>query len=209
MKPFNPEINVYDQDFKSMKNQINMTEEEQYDILHQINTKIDGRLLNTKKSPDKWKSYIALASAFLVLIILSVPFLGNVLEEGTGLFEDHMTAEEMVEKHYEAYNNKDFDAYYDMMSKRLKEHFEANYVYNYPSVRERLIKSWERTWRPVEVIKIEEQSGGTEKGTIVAATVHYPAWGTEPESTRIMTYKLVKENGEWKFDELISDEKIQ
>ncbi|MET3696616.1 hypothetical protein SAMN05877753_103139 [Bacillus oleivorans] len=209
MKRFNAEMNEYDQDFKSMKNQINMTEEEQHYILHQINTKIEGRLLNTKKSPDKWKYYIALAATFLVLIIVSVPFLSNVLEEGTGLFEHNTTAEEMVEKHYEAYNNKDFDTYYDMMSKRLMEQFEESYIYDYPSVRYRLIKSWERNWRPVEVIKIEEQSGGTEKGTIVAATVHYPKWGTSPESTIIMTYKLIKENGEWKFDEVISDEKIQ
>lgn len=207
MKQFDGDLDKYDKDFQSMKNQINITEEEVNKSLFHINTKIESKLLNRKKSPQKWKYYIALASSFLILTILSIPLLSNVAD--ISLFEDTMTAKEMVEKHYEAYNNKDFETYYDMMSKRLMEKFEADYVYNYPSVRYRLIKSWERSWRPVEVIKIEEQSGGTEKGTNVSATVHYPGWGTSPESTVIMTYKLIKENGEWKFDGILSDKQIE
>ncbi|GAA0343848.1 hypothetical protein GCM10008967_37870 [Bacillus carboniphilus] len=211
MKQFDSD--QYDEGLKSLDNGVNLSEEEQNKMIDQINTKIGDVSPKMRQSPKKWRYYLAFASAFLVITILSLPQLSHMLGEST-----ETTVEEMVERHYEAYNNKDFETFFDMLSTREQEKMLVSKTYSDSSKKElietirrdkeEIIKMWEKSWRPVEVIKVEEQSGATEESTTVAATLHYPARGTSPEATILMTFKVVKENGEWKFDEVLSSEPV-
>lgn len=115
-----------------------------------------------------------------------------------------MTAKEAIEKNYEHYNNKDFAAYFDMQSERLQEEM----IQTTKMSKEDLIFAWKKSWIPAEVNKIETESGGTDKGTIVTATVHYPSTLLSPETTSKTTYELIKENGEWKVDEVVKTEQL-
>ncbi|MEH7884983.1 hypothetical protein V7654_11760 [Bacillus sp. JJ1609] len=115
-----------------------------------------------------------------------------------------MTAKEAIEKNYEHYNNKNFAAYFDMQSERLQEEM----IKTSKMSREDLILGWKKSWIPAEVIKIESESGGTDEGTIVTATVHYPSTLLSPETTTQTTYELIKENGEWKVDEVVKTEQL-
>jgi len=115
-----------------------------------------------------------------------------------------MTAKEAIEKNYEHYNNKNFAVYFDMQSERLQEEM----IKTTKMSREDLILGWKKSWIPAEVIKIETESGGTEEGTIVTATVHYPSTLLSPETTTKTTFEMIKENGEWKVDEVVKTEQL-
>ncbi|WP_102274922.1 nuclear transport factor 2 family protein [Cytobacillus massiliigabonensis] len=204
----------YDQGLKSLGNRINITQEEQNQMIDKINTKIENDWQTKRRTPINWSYYFVLIATLLVISILTLPVLNNVPGESM-----EITAKERVEKFFEAYTTKDFDAYYDMLSTLEKEKLEKVEIYSDSSEnnkvtslkrdREEIITVFEKAWKPVEVIKIEEKSGGTEQGTIVSATLHYPARGSDPEHTIIETYKLIKENGEWKIAKFISKEIIE
>jgi hypothetical protein len=201
------EVNVYDREFKSMNNKINITQEEQKYVLEQINSRMDRKLPIRKHSPFQWSYIIVLTAASLLFILLSLPLLINVIQDRTGNNQlvKSMTAKQIVEKHYEAYNNKDFDTYYDLQSKRLKE-MQKELA---GMTREEFIQSYKQNWQSVKVLRIGEKSGGTEKGTIVSAKIHIPASINYPAFTEVQTFKLIKEDGEWKFDKVISYERTK
>lgn len=115
-----------------------------------------------------------------------------------------MTAKETIEKNYEYYNNKNFAAYFDMQSERLQDEMTQTTKMS----REDFILEWKKSWIPAEVMKVEEESGGTDEGTIVTSTAHYPSTLHSPETTTKTTYKLIKENGEWKVDEVVNTEQL-
>jgi len=148
-------------------------------------------------------------------LVIGVLLFSHFWKEST----ENISAKEQVEMYYDVYNEKDFESYYNMLSEREKEKIEEIKIYSDSSEisqidsekrdKEEILKIFEQAWRSLKVIEIEEQSGGTEKGTIVSATIHYPASGTNPEATAIETFKLIKENGEWKFDDFLSKEFIE
>ncbi|GIN87410.1 hypothetical protein J6TS2_37960 [Heyndrickxia sporothermodurans] len=204
MKQYEEIGDKYDKDFKSMNNKINITQEEQKNVLEKIINKIEKELPIRRHFYFQKKYLIALTAASLIFIIFSFSLLNNVFhdrKESNHLVKS-MTAKQIVEKHYETYNNKDFDTYYDFQSKRLKE-IEKEKA---GMTREEFINSYKQNWRPVKVLSIEEKSGGTEKSTTVSAKIYFPATINSYEFKQIQKFKLIKEEGEWKFDEVISYE---
>ncbi|MBE4909799.1 hypothetical protein IMZ08_17330 [Bacillus luteolus] len=133
---------------------------------------------------------------FGAILVIGLLVVGYLWKESA----EDITATEQLERYYEVYNNKDFEAFYDMLSEKEQEELEAN------NKRQDILKGFEKAWRVIEVIKIEEQDGGTKNGTIVAATVSHPPHGSEPKITFIETFKLIKVTDEWKFDDYISKE---
>lgn len=115
-----------------------------------------------------------------------------------------LSAKEAMEQNFEYYNNKNFKAYYEMQSTNLMEET----IKLTKMSREDFIHEWKKSWVPAEVIKIEEERSGTENNTIISATIHYPSTLLSPEKTTKTKYKLVKEKGEWKIDEVISTEEV-
>ncbi len=125
----------------------------------------------------------------------------------------NITAKEQVEMYYEAYNKKDFNAFYDMLSDKEKKIFEESTYSDSNGTevtvykdREEILKGFEKNWRAFDVIEIDEQNGRTDDGTIVAATIYYPPYGSDSEITFIETFKLIKVNDEWKFDDYLGKE---
>lgn len=101
MKQFE-EIHEYDNDFKSINNKINITEEEQKDVLYKINYKMDRKSLTRKHATIKWKYYLALSTASLLLIILVMPLLSNIFQDTTGIFsKDESIRQILNELEYE------------------------------------------------------------------------------------------------------------
>jgi hypothetical protein len=133
---------------------------------------------------------------FVAILVIGIFVVGFLWKESA----ENITATEQVEMYYEVYNEKDFETFYDMLSEKEQEELEAN------NEREDILKNFEKAWRAVEVVKIEEQDEGTEQGTIVAATVYHPPHGSDSEITFIETFKLIKVNDDWKFDDYISRE---
>lgn len=117
---------------------------------------------------------------------------------------DSLSAKEAMEQNFEYYNNKDFKAYYEMQSTKLMEET----IKLTKMSREDFIHEWEKSWIPVEVIKLEEEKSETENNAIITATVHYPSTLLNPEKTTKSKYRLVKEKEEWKIDEVISTEEV-
>lgn len=195
MKQFDSDM--YDEGLKSLGNGVNLSQEEHNKLVYQINTKMGDDSPKMRQSPNKWRYYLALVSVFLVVTILSLPQLSNMMGES-----NENTVKDTVERYYEVYNNKDFETFYSMLSENEQEELEAN------NERERILKGFEKAWRASEIVRIEEQDGGTENGTIVAVTVYLPPHGSDPEITFIETFKLIKVNDEWKFDDYISREVV-
>jgi uncharacterized protein YceK len=115
-----------------------------------------------------------------------------------------LSAKEAMEQNFEYYNNKNFKAYYDMQSTKLMDETKQLTKMS----REDFIQEWKKSWVPAEVIKLDEEKSGDKKGTIITATVHYPSTLLSPEKTTKTKYKLVKEKGDWKIDEVISSEEV-
>lgn len=117
---------------------------------------------------------------------------------------DSLSAKEAMEQNFEYYNNKNFKAYYEMQSTKLMEET----IKHSKMSREDFIHEWKKSWVPAVVIKLEEERSGTENETIISATVRHPSTLLSPEKTTKTKYKLVKEEGDWKIDEVISTEEV-
>lgn len=78
------EMNQFDNSFKSMNNQMNMTEDEQKDVLHQINNKMNNKRQMPKHSFTHWKYYFTLVSAALILLILAMPLISTIQNKSEG-----------------------------------------------------------------------------------------------------------------------------
>jgi hypothetical protein len=198
MKPFETDANKYDKDFTSINSKLSLSAEEQKDILFQIQSKLDNKK-TWRKSVFSLRPYMALAAAFLVIMVLAFPTIQA--RTGLSLFDKSMTPEDVVEAYYAAYNDKDYKTYHSFGSNRMEEEFEKMKT-EQELTDEALQKSWLRTWVPAEVIQIKDH-GGTSKKTTVVAIVHYPSTLLSPEATNMITYELVKEDGDWKIDEII------
>ncbi|WP_409271830.1 nuclear transport factor 2 family protein [Neobacillus sp. SCS-31] len=202
MKQYSGEVNEFDREFKSMNKKISLTKVEQNHVFEQVNARMGDGLRKQKNPLIPWKFMIAASGAALLFIILVMPGLlsGVLINSGKA-----MTAIQAVEKHYEAYNNRDYDAYYDLQSKRLMETQEKQTG----MTREEFIKSWKGANFPtVEVKKIQELNTETEEGTIVSATVYVPISTRGAAYTEVTTFKVIKEDGEWKIDEVVSVNRI-
>jgi hypothetical protein len=203
MKPYDTEVSEFDKDFTSIKNKINLSGVEQQEILFQINTKLNKKK-NWKRILISWKPLMALAAALFVITVLSFPSIQE--RTGISLFNKPMTAEEVVEAYYQAYNNKDYETYHSFGSNRVEKEFEEIKMKQELSD-EDLHRSWLKSWVPAEVIQIKDH-GGTSKKTTVVAIIHYPSTLLSPEATKIVTYELIKEDREWKIDKVINNKGI-
>ncbi|WNF35228.1 hypothetical protein RJD24_12200 [Bacillaceae bacterium IKA-2] len=83
MKQFE-EMKEYDHHFKSIDKKINMIENEKNEILLNINKKIDSNGTTQSNSSTKWKYYFAVTTAFLILLILSLPLFSEMVHDRTG-----------------------------------------------------------------------------------------------------------------------------
>jgi hypothetical protein len=201
-KNYIADVNEFDQNFKDMKGKINLTENEQKDIVNQINLRMEKP--SKKNGFSTWKPYMALATAFLLVIVFAAP----ILSDGLSLFSKNSSAVETVEKFYEAYNNKDYETHKSFWSNRSKKEYEEKVKsIDSPASPEEMMRTWKRQWVPVEVMQIKDY-GGTNKRTTVMALLHYNSTLLSREATIKVTYELIKEEGEWKIDKTVSHEEI-
>jgi hypothetical protein len=89
------EMDQFDNNFKSLNNKLNMTEEEKKDVLYQINNKINSKR-KVQKRPTQWRYYFTLASAALILIILAMPLLSTIQNKPEDINVSQGTQEEDI-----------------------------------------------------------------------------------------------------------------
>lgn len=205
MRSYNEEVNVYDKEFKSMGNMINLTQEEQKYVLEQVNKRINRKSPINKLFSFRWSYVIAVTAASLFFLLLALPQISNVVHNslGSNQIEKNKTPIQTVQKYYESLNQKNFEAHYNLQSKRLEE----TQSQQTGMTKEDFKNAWKQGLVPAKVLSITVKKGGTEKGTIVSAKVQYPLTINSPAYTQVETFKLIKEDGEWKIDEVLSYER--
>ncbi|SES12301.1 hypothetical protein [Salipaludibacillus aurantiacus] len=82
MSQFNGNKNM-DDVFKSMNKKLDISKQEQNDIHSQMNKKISRISKRTPKRP-KWKYYLSLTAASIIIVVLSLPLFSNIIHERTG-----------------------------------------------------------------------------------------------------------------------------
>ncbi|SDN23067.1 hypothetical protein [Bacillus sp. OK048] len=75
------EMNQLDNHFKSMNHKMNMTEQEQKEVLLQIQNKMNSR---KQQSKQPWKYYFTLASVAFILMLLAMPLLDSIQNKSEG-----------------------------------------------------------------------------------------------------------------------------
>lgn len=201
MKSYNEEVNVYDKEFRSMDNMINLTQEEQKYVLEQINNRINRKIPINKLFSFRWSYVIAVTAASLFFLLLALPQIGNL---GSNQIEKNKTPTQTVQTYYESIKQKDFETHYNLQSKRLEETQRQQTGMTKADFK----NAWKHGLVPAKVLSITVKNGGTEKGTIVSAIVQYPLTINSPAYTQVETFKLIKEDGVWKIDEVLSYERI-
>lgn len=205
MSHYYEEVNEFDHDFKSLKKKASLTAEERSSILGQIQEKLDDTPPFRKNYFLAWKSITAYAGLVLIVMLLIPGLFNGLLSYEGSRSGKALTAEQAVEQYYQFLNSKEFEAFYDLQSKNLKKTMAEQTG----MTKEEFLKGWKSTNDPpVKINKIEKVKVEGRSGTFVAGTVDIPLTTRGPAYSQVTTFKVVKENDEWKIDEVLSSERV-
>lgn len=80
-------MSQFDENFKSMDNKVKFDEKEKRELFFQINNKINTKQNKFLKLSSRWRYYLALSTAFLLLIVLSISHVTNDNQDRTSRIE--------------------------------------------------------------------------------------------------------------------------
>ncbi|WP_407268496.1 hypothetical protein [Radiobacillus sp. PE A8.2] len=94
MKQFD-EKSEYDDVFRSMNKKVNIAEKDQTEVLYHINNEMDKNNQIQRKN-SKWKYYLALSTAALLVMVLVIPLLSNILLNTTGNMDKNESIKQIL-----------------------------------------------------------------------------------------------------------------